>query len=38
MQGQLRINKVTHRLGNEEYVDQQASLIVDKINRIYDPD
>lgn len=34
LQGQLRINKVTHKTGNEEYVEQQASLIVEKINRI----
>ncbi|ABW32356.1 single-stranded DNA-binding protein [Acaryochloris marina] len=37
LQGQLRINKVTHRLGNEEYVEQQASVIVEKINRIQSP-
>ncbi|MGR3279527.1 single-stranded DNA-binding protein [Acaryochloris marina NIES-2412] len=34
LQDQLRINKVTHKTGNEEYVEQQASVIVEKINRI----
>ena len=34
LQGQLKITKVTHKMGEEEYVEQQASLIVEKINRI----
>lgn len=34
LQGQLRINKVTQKTGNEEYVEQQASVIVEKFNRI----
>ncbi len=34
LQGQLKITKVTHKIGEEEYVEQQASLIVEKINRI----
>ncbi|MGR3280184.1 single-stranded DNA-binding protein [Acaryochloris marina NIES-2412] len=34
LQGQLKITKVTHKTGEEEYVEQQASLIVEKINRI----
>lgn len=37
LQGQLRINKVTHKMGNEEFVEQQASVIVEKINRIHSP-
>lgn len=34
LQGQLKVTKVTHKMGEEEYVEQQASLIVEKINRI----
>lgn len=38
LQGQLKITKVTHKTGEEEYVEQQASLIVEQINRIHSPD
>ena len=35
LQGQLKITKVTHKTGEEEFVEQQASLMVEKINRIH---
>lgn len=38
LQGSLKITKLTHKTGDEESVEQQASLIVEKINRIHGPD
>lgn len=35
LQGQFKITKMTHKTGDEEYVEQQASLIVEQINRIH---
>lgn len=34
LQGRLKITQVTHKVGDEEYAEQQARLIVEQINRI----